>query len=88
MILGEIELVKARKNHRCTACEWIDNCLDPEELEQDNPELYKEHKKCGGTIKKGDTYHRYTTKEGGEIYSCKESIACRAICVFTDVWDN
>ena len=84
--------VKARKDHNCTACNFILNAFSKGEYELNeglrefltDSEIkgFRQHIEVhNSTIKKGQVYRNYAIVEDGNFWHCKEFPVCRKICI-------
>ena len=79
MILGE-RIVKARKEHNEDAFWHIINFGGNELFTREENEIFEARRKLKGKIQKGEEYCMYTVKDGGELYTNRESIELRELC--------
>lgn len=79
----------ARKEHKCGACEWLNNSgyANEEDLTNEEWEAYKLAEENNFKIKKGEKYIRQNNKFDGEIYTFKAIPAIHEICFKYDLYE-
>lgn len=87
-ILSE-SLPKARKDHECMACEWLNNSgyATKEDLTKDEWLAYQLAESNKWTIKKGQKYIRQNNKYDGRVYSFTAIPEIHEICLKYDLYD-
>jgi len=86
--LGDINLVRARKEHNDNAFDFVNNNLCLGDMTLSEAKSYVRRKKLGGIIQKSEEYFRYTMIDGWQIYCNKESQDMREICLKYDLFGD
>jgi len=87
-VLGDISLVKARKEHNDNAFDFVSNSLDLRDMTLSEAKSYVRRQKLGGVIRKGEKYFRYTLIVEGDICCNKESQDMRELCLKYDLFED
>lgn len=79
---------RARKNHICNACEWINRDLSNCQMTFSEAKEYVKAMRNGFKIKKGELYVKQFNKDGGDTWTYKAIPAMHAIAIKYDVFDD
>ena len=76
------QILKARKDHECGACLWIEDLLKEQIFSFSEYRQIAKAKKNGWKIKKGEYYTKQVYKDGGgEFFTFKGITVMHEICI-------
>ncbi len=79
----------AAKDHSCSACEWIYNCIDDIDfLTFSEKRTIVKARKNDWMIKKGEKYFVQNNVQDGEFYVFKAIPAIHEICIEYDIYEE